>query len=126
MGNATGIYNLMRNIGGIVGIAMATTMLARRSQFHQSVLTSHLTPYNLPVTCALQEWKTLLEAAGWPVPTAVPASPLGMLYGEVQRQSAMQAIIDDFWLLAVLAALLMIGLFFLRKSGHGAAGLPVH
>ena len=44
MGNATSIYNLMRNIGGSFGIATMTTFLARRSQVHQNHLISHITP----------------------------------------------------------------------------------
>jgi len=46
MGNATGIYNLMRNIGGSVGISLVTTLLARAAQVHQNVLVQHLTPYD--------------------------------------------------------------------------------
>src|SRR5262249_56442905 len=44
LGYATGLMNLFRNIGGSAGIAMVSTMLARREQFHQQVLVSHLTP----------------------------------------------------------------------------------
>ena len=43
---ATGLFNLARNIGGSSGIATTTTLLARRAQFHQSVLVAHLTPYD--------------------------------------------------------------------------------
>src|SRR5262249_11135493 len=41
--NASALINLMRNMGGSFGIALVTTMLVRRAQFHQSVLASHLT-----------------------------------------------------------------------------------
>ncbi len=44
MGNATSIFNLMRNIGGSVGIAVMTTLLARRQQFHQNRLVEHIRP----------------------------------------------------------------------------------
>ena len=43
---ASGLINLSRNIGGSVGISFVTTMLARRAQFHQSVLVTHLSTYN--------------------------------------------------------------------------------
>src|SRR3982751_1366741 len=46
IGNASGVYNLMRNTGGSVGIAIMTTLLARNAQIHQSVLTTHTTPYD--------------------------------------------------------------------------------
>ncbi len=44
--NATGLINLSRNIGGSCGIAFATTLLARRMQYHQNVLVEHVTPYS--------------------------------------------------------------------------------
>ena len=46
IGNATGIFNLMRNVGGSFGIAAVTTMLARGAQLHQAMMVSHLTPYD--------------------------------------------------------------------------------
>src|SRR5664279_70272 len=47
MGNATGIFNLLRNIGGSVGIAVAATLLQRYSQFYQNNLVGNVTPYSL-------------------------------------------------------------------------------
>src|SRR5258708_7324350 len=44
--NASAIINMMRNLGGSFGIAIATTLLARRQQYHQSVLVEHVTPDN--------------------------------------------------------------------------------
>jgi DHA2 family multidrug resistance protein len=46
IGNATGIFSLMRNLGGSFGIAGVTTMLARGAQVHQAAMVSHLTPYD--------------------------------------------------------------------------------
>ena len=46
MGNATGIFNLMRNIGGGIGISLATTLVARGAQAHQAMMVGHLTPYD--------------------------------------------------------------------------------
>ncbi|RQW85352.1 MAG: DHA2 family efflux MFS transporter permease subunit, partial [Geobacter sp.] len=44
MGNATGIFNLLRNIGGSVGIAISATLLARLAQFYQANLSGHINP----------------------------------------------------------------------------------
>jgi MFS transporter, DHA2 family, multidrug resistance protein len=126
MGNATGIYNLMRNIGGSVGIALSTTMIARRTQYHQSVLAGHVTAYNLHVSNALDQWNSLLNASGPSAPVVARPSSLGLLYGEVQRQSTMLAIDDVFRLLAMLAAGLILGLFFLRKAHGGASEAALH
>src|SRR5258707_9081103 len=46
MGNASGVFNLMRNTAGSVGIATVTTLLARGAQVHQAAMVSHLTPYD--------------------------------------------------------------------------------
>src|SRR6266404_5649108 len=55
IGNATGIFNLMRNIGGSFGIATVTTMLARGAQLHQAAMVSHLTPYDAAFQQRLHE-----------------------------------------------------------------------
>ena len=46
MGNASAIYNLLRNLGGSFGVAFVTTVLSRRAQFHQTHLVEHLTPFD--------------------------------------------------------------------------------
>ncbi|MBI4642251.1 MAG: DHA2 family efflux MFS transporter permease subunit [Deltaproteobacteria bacterium] len=119
MGNATGIFNLMRNLGGSFGIAAATTLLARRSQFHQSHLVERLNPLSLP----FNEW---MERAGnllglgpdwnlWDSPL-----PLAGLYQEVQRQAQMLAFCDDYWFFTlVFIALLPLVLLMRRLPRHG-------
>jgi DHA2 family multidrug resistance protein len=124
MGNATGLFNLMRNIGGSAGIAMVTTLLARRSQFHQTVLAAHVTPYNPHVYATLQRTEQLLHASAPPGPVVAAPTPIGLLYGEVQRQSAMRAVLDNFWLLGLILAVLILGLLLLRK-GERAEGVAV-
>ncbi|MEW6387505.1 MAG: DHA2 family efflux MFS transporter permease subunit [Thermodesulfobacteriota bacterium] len=119
MGNATGIFNLMRNLGGSFGIATATTLLARRSQFHQSRLVEHLTPLSLPFT----EWQ---HRAGqvfglgpnwnfWDAPQAMAG-----LYQEVLRQAQMLAFCDDYWFFTLLfLALLPLVLLMRRPEAKG-------
>ncbi|MDH4233459.1 MAG: DHA2 family efflux MFS transporter permease subunit, partial [Nitrospirota bacterium] len=55
MANATGIYNLLRNLGGSFGVAFVTTMLARRGQLHEVRLIEHLTPYDMNYQIAAQK-----------------------------------------------------------------------
>ena len=114
MGNATGIFNLMRNIGGSAGIALVTTLLARRGQFHQSTLATHITQYNPHVTAMLERSEQLLHASGASAPTIGTPPPLAMLYGEVQRQSMMLAILDNFWLMGAIMATLLLGVLLQR------------
>jgi MFS transporter, DHA2 family, multidrug resistance protein len=126
MGNATGIYNLMRNIGGSVGIASITTMMAQRAQFHQTVVGAHITPYNPHLYSMMQQSESLLRASGTPQPTVTPVPPVALLYGEVQRQSGMLAVLDNFWLMGVLMAALVFGLVLLRRPRHGVGPLAAH
>jgi DHA2 family multidrug resistance protein len=126
MGSATGLYNLMRNIGGSVGIAGVTTMMARRSQFHQAVLAAHITPYNPQVYSTQQQMSEVLNASGPSQPVVTPASGLTFLYGEVQRQAAMLSVNDNFWLMGVLMAALITGLIFLRRPTHAAEPALAH
>jgi DHA2 family multidrug resistance protein len=115
MGNATGIFNLMRNLGGSFGIATATTLLARRSQFHQSRLVEHLTPFSIPFT----EWqKRMAEVipglgANWQIWNAPQA--LAGLYQEVQRQAQMLAFCDDYWFFTMVFLSLLPLVFLMRR-----------
>jgi DHA2 family multidrug resistance protein len=112
--NATGIINLARNIGGSVGIAGVVTMLARRAQFHQAVLVSHMTPLDSAYQAMLSGAKQVLLAQGSdPVQAAHQAQ--GLAYGLLMRHATMLAFLDDFWLMAV-ASLGMIPFMFLMKK----------
>ena len=101
MGGATGIYNLMRNLGGSIGISMATTLLARRAQVHQNVMVAKMTPYD-PV------FQQRLEALRKVLTPKVGASQagqqaLGILYKTLVAQATLLAFVDNFRLITVLA-----------------------
>jgi DHA2 family multidrug resistance protein len=111
---ATGIINLARNIGGSVGIALFTTMLARRQQYHQHVLVSHLTPFDPQYQSTLQGMTGALIQRGLGAPEAA-AKAYGMLYGMVQQQSTMLAFIDVFYFLAITFLVIVPLMFLIRK-----------
>ena len=117
---ASGLINLARNQGGGFGIAFVTTMLARRAQFHQNVLSSHITPYDGQTQAMLHNMTQNFIAHG---SDAVQASQQahGTLYGLLGRESVMLAYIDDFWIMAV-ALLFMIPLLFLMKRARPVKG----
>ncbi len=101
MGNATSIFNLMRNIGGSVGIAIMTTFLARRSQVHQNQLVSNVTPGSLAAARFLRGMQANFYAHGADAVTASRKS-LAAIYGLVQQHAAMLAFVEAFWLMAVV------------------------
>ncbi len=114
MGNATGIYNLLRNIGGSVGIAMSATLLARLAQFYQVNLVGHINPFNPLVQLRLSELKQAAIAKGMDVVTSQTAS-LDIIYRIVRRQAGMMAYNYIFWVIG-LAFLAIIPLLFLLKK----------
>ncbi len=101
MGNATGLSNMLRNIGGSIGIAMATTALIRRSALHQSELGTHITPS----TWVFQQKAAAIAGyLGHRLgPGAARPGALGLLYGLMEQQSALMAYVDVFRWTALLA-----------------------
>src|SRR5207302_267500 len=84
MGNASGVFNLMRNTGGSLGIAAVTTMLARGVQIHQAAMVSHLTPYDPAFQQRVHDLTgTLSSQAG----SAASQQAYGAIYGTVVRQA---------------------------------------
>ena len=118
MGNATGIYNLMRNIGGSIGIASVTTMLVRGSQTHQNTLAADAGAGILVAGMLVRGLQARLFSQGADMVTAHQKA-LGALYRSVQQQSALLAYADNFRLMAVLALLCIpLLLLFQRVKKH--------
>jgi DHA2 family multidrug resistance protein len=117
MGNATGIYNLMRNLGGSIGIATVTTFLARGAQAHQAAMSGHLSESD-PMFLAhhAQIAHGLAPALG---PGAAQAAH-GILYGQLIQQSTLSAYVDNFRVLAALCILCLPCVFLYKKAGRHA------
>ena len=111
---ATGLINLARNIGGSTGIALATTVIARREQFHQQRLVEHLTPLNGVFQSTLEAAKQMFMAKGSDAVHAATQAQQ-MVYGMVQKQALLLAFLDCFRLLAY-SFLAVIPLMFLMKK----------
>ncbi|HTS67621.1 MAG TPA: DHA2 family efflux MFS transporter permease subunit [Terriglobia bacterium] len=124
--NATGIINLARNIGGSFGIALVVTLLARRAQFHQGMLVSHLTPFDSMYLAMVNGTTGILHAAGSSVADA-QVQAHGMLYGLLQRHATMLAFVDDFWLMGlVVLALIPLMLLMKKTRTRGTPPPPAH
>jgi DHA2 family multidrug resistance protein len=120
MGNATSIFNLMRNIGASFGIAAVTTIIARHSQTHINILGGHITPYSQGTRQALQGAQGMFGSVGSP-PTQAGQQGLGAIWGMVQQQAAMLSFIDAFRLLGIIF-LFMLPLIFLMKRPKKRGG----
>jgi DHA2 family multidrug resistance protein len=118
IGNAAGIYNLMRNIGGSVGIASATTFLVRGTQIHQSYLAANITAGNPAVVEMLNGLQSKFYLGGAD-PCTAHQRALGTLYEIVQRQASLLSYGDNFRLLGFLSLLCIpLALFFHRVRKH--------
>src|SRR6266545_35816 len=112
--NATAAYGVMRNLGGSIGIAVVTTLLAQRSQFHQATLTSHITPWDPETHDRLARWASHFVTFGSDAFTA-ERQAVAMLYRETVAQAQLLAYADDFWLLAVMFAAVPLLLPLMRR-----------
>ena len=120
VGNASGLYNLMRNTGASVGIAIAGTFIVRRSQLHQAILVTHVNPTNPMAQLALQKGTELAMNAGAP-PVSAAQQATAMIYGFVQRQAAVLAFSDVFVILTFVALAMVPLLLLLGRSRGGLA-----
>jgi len=124
MANASGIYNLLRNLGGSFGVAFVTTMLARRAQFHQVRLVEHLTPFDPNYQLATSNTAQLLQQRGLDASGAQHGG-LSAIYGQFLRQASMMSFNDIFYLLS-LFLVLILPLVFLMKKGRSEAQGGMH
>ncbi len=116
--NASALINLARNLGGSIGIAVCSTIIARRGQFHQARLVEHVSAFDTETQTAIAHLRSFLPHD----PSSL--QPLRYIYGEVQRQAGMLSYIDAFWLMGVLT-LLVLPLAFLLRQSHGRSNAPV-
>jgi DHA2 family multidrug resistance protein len=117
MANATGIYNLMRNLGGSLGIALVSTLIVRRAQVHEALMVGHLTPYDAAYNDVLAAATHTLTPQSGPVLAGMQAQNL--IYSTMQRQASLWAFVENFRLFGVLCLLCipLVWLFKKRKAG---------
>jgi DHA2 family multidrug resistance protein len=124
IGNATGIFNLMRNIGGSFGIAAVTTMLARGAQVHQAAMVHHLTPYDPAFQQRLHEMTSALAVRGNPM--MAPQQAYGAIYQALVGQGTLLAYIDNFRLLAFLCLLCIPAALLFKRVKAGRQAPAMH
>jgi len=125
MGNATSMFNLMRNLGGSIGIAGATTMQARTQQMHTNLLGAFVTPYNQQAQQALNGLRGTFMAGGSDTVTATRRA-YDALFGMVERQAAMLSFVDVFRLLGFIFLGMIPLLLVMRKPAKTKPSVPMH
>lgn len=113
--SAAGLINFMRNIGSSIGTSMVTTLIAQRSQFHQSHLVTRIAPDNPTFQSQLDALGSHLGDAGLGAYEG-HRQALARIYQMVQSQAAALAYVDTFWLLGFGAGVMFALSFVLRKN----------
>jgi len=127
IGNASGLFNLMRNVGGSIGISLAQTLLTRRTDVHQTEITNYVPAAGQQFQDAIQQTKGALTPFFGPANTGGvhnggPAPT--MLYQQLGAQALNWAFVDVFRWLSLLCFLCVAAVWLLKKvkPGSGPAG----
>jgi DHA2 family multidrug resistance protein len=126
IGNASGLFNLMRNIGGSIGISIAQTLLTRRSAVHQNEIINSVPQSGQQFENSIDSLKTFFSGPGsgpfGPSNSLAPAQ--ATLYQQLGRQAANWAFVDVFRWLSLLCFFCVIIVWFFKKvkPGKGPAG----
>jgi DHA2 family multidrug resistance protein len=125
MGNATALLNVVRNLGGGIGIALMATIISRRSQEHQTVLAAHVNVWDAETSERLRAWTRHFSAQGADSFTAERRA-LGRVYQQLTQQAQLLAFADVFWLLFLLfcASLLLLPLLQRVRVEPATRGRP--
>jgi DHA2 family multidrug resistance protein len=114
-GYATSLYSVMRNIGSSIGISFVTTWVARRSQFHQSILAAHVTSYDLQTQQFLGLARGLFfhQGSDW---NMAGSRSLDVLYGMLRQQAALISFIEVFRIMGFLFLATVPLVLLMRKA----------
>ncbi len=121
MGNATSLFNLMRNIGASIGISMVETVQFRNQQKHINILGEHVYPQSGATQQMFESMKAYFMSQGSSAATATQQA-YQAIWGTVQRQAAMLSYNDTFLFMSIMFVAMIPFLFLLRKPKPGKAG----
>ncbi|MGA9509500.1 MAG: DHA2 family efflux MFS transporter permease subunit [Candidatus Sulfotelmatobacter sp.] len=115
IGNASGLYNLLRNIGGSIGISVVNTIVSRHEQLHRNELAGSLDPGRVTVYGNLQGIQAFLASRG-----ASSADALRQAYGllnlDLNQQARLWSYVDDFRYMAIACFGCVPIVFALKKA----------
>jgi MFS transporter, DHA2 family, multidrug resistance protein len=122
---AAGLFNMLRNEGGSLGIAIVTVMVDRRSQFHQSRLAEHVTPLNPAVNRWTDYFAQTRMIRGGVTQAVAGQQGKGQLSQMVHNQAREMAYLDPFWVFAMMA-LAAIPLILVMKKAVSKGEVAMH
>jgi MFS transporter, DHA2 family, multidrug resistance protein len=124
IGNASGLYNLFRNVGGSIGISVVNTIVTRHEQLHQNELVHSLAPSSTNFQNQLQSLERYLYVQGYS-PVDAMQKAYGLIGRELSAQSALWSYVDDFRYLALVCFACIPIVFLLKKAVRRPGAQPV-
>ncbi len=124
IGNASGLFNLMRNIGGSIGISIAATLLTRRADVHQNEILNSVPITGQQFQNSIGATRHALTGAFGSANTLAPAQ--ATLYQQLSRQASAWAFVDVFRWLSLLCFFCVIIVWFFKKVKPGKAPAGAH
>ncbi|MGD0841763.1 MAG: DHA2 family efflux MFS transporter permease subunit [Candidatus Acidiferrales bacterium] len=114
-GYATSLYSVTRNIGSSMGISFVTTLVTRRSQFHQNILVSHITSTNALSREMVAGIADYIARSGFDRVTAMHKA-YALMYVMVQQQAALLSYVDAFHIMGILFLVITPLIFLMKRS----------
>ncbi len=119
MGNATSLFNLMRNLGGSIGIAVTGSLLSRKEQAFTNIYGANVDAYSPSSQSMFESMRAGFMAAGADITTATERA-YASLFGTVQQQAAMASFVQVFRLLGIIFLVLLPLILLMRRPRSGA------
>jgi DHA2 family multidrug resistance protein len=123
--NATGLFNMLRNEGGSLGIAIVGIFVERRGQFHQQRLAEWVRPSRPIVGRVMDQYASVRMARGGVTQAVAQAQASGLLSANVRAQARVLAYMDMFWIFWIMA-LCALPLVFLMRRSVAEKGVAMH
>ncbi|ASG24952.1 EmrB/QacA family drug resistance transporter [Nitrospirillum viridazoti CBAmc] len=121
-GSASALFNMMRNLGGSVGIAGLQTILTKREQFHSTVITTHVTGFSEATADRIQQLQERFLSVGGVDPDLAWNQAVQAIGKSVKLQSFLLAYGDAFYLMGGALVLALLAALMMKKTSGGGAG----
>ena len=125
-GAASGLSNMLRNLGGAVGTATLATVLTKREQFHSNIIGQSVTLYRDEVRQRIAQMTSYFLSHGVSDPATAQHQAIVAIGNIVKRQALIMGFSDTFAVIGVVLAIAAVALLFARKVKPGAADAGAH
>ncbi|MGY5779659.1 MDR family MFS transporter [Rhizobium sp. LEGMi135b] len=121
-GSASALFNMMRNLGGAVGIAALQTFLTKREQFHSNILINSVSVFEEATRARIASLTNYFMNHGVSDPALATHKAVVAIASDVRTQANIMAFSDTFYLLGVALIIALVASLLLKKPGHLSGG----